>query len=375
MRTSTTPTARQFHRGFYDVANREQVLHIEFAQESREVADNAAVFTVSSRRAVAKFKQLREVDPQHLRNARGDLDAGRINAALDIAHGIDATINPLGQFILGQALRLAKLANTLSKLDLEIAPRHAGVLLRAGNRNHRAKLRNYLDYSRIPLFNSGITTKGRWPRDFDHCAYRGAPAVQSSLRMTGPDGACEMRTSLRAPARRMRWGRTNRATWQALFAGLLTLLSTQAFAGGKQDIFGFTPGMSYDAARAVATERKLPGCNFSKELIPTGIECGGVALWFSPVLEGNPLYVIYTIVPTTDGLREVIASLSDQFGKPLVPVKQPNGMVSHYNADLGDGKTLRLGRSGRELHLMNEALLQQSKDEEVRRTRVPMPKY
>jgi hypothetical protein len=157
---------------------------------------------------------------------------------------------------------------------------------------------------------------------------------------------------------------------------LTTLLASSACLAqvGKQDIRGFTPGMTFAEAGRVVKEQQTGCSNFSPQVIPYGINCGEFTLWFSTVLDGAPLMLIYMELRTTASTPEIVQSLSEQFGKTAVDLPPENGFPAEYGWDLGGGKRLRFTPNGRQLHYLDSNVVQQDQEERLRRSRVPVPK-
>ncbi|QUS38633.1 hypothetical protein RPMA_07135 [Tardiphaga alba] len=150
--------------------------------------------------------------------------------------------------------------------------------------------------------------------------------------------------------------------------------ATIAFAQGKQDIRGFRPGMTFAEAGEFVRKNNVSCVNFSREVIPYGVKCDDMTLWFSPELDDTPLIAIYTELRTNSSVEEVVKSISEQFSKPAVAVPEDRSTGPGYEWQLDGGKVLRFTPSRRGLHLVDAELADKADQERYRRSRVPVPK-
>lgn len=142
---------------------------------------------------------------------------------------------------------------------------------------------------------------------------------------------------------------------------------------GKQDIRGFTPGISFADAGRIVKDKGYSCTNFSREVIPYGINCENFTLWFSTVLDGAPLVTVFTELRTTATVDEIVQSLSGQYSKNPVELKPNGSTIVGYVWELGDKKILRLMLNGRQVHLFDNGLLDKEEEEKFRRSRIPVP--
>ena len=143
---------------------------------------------------------------------------------------------------------------------------------------------------------------------------------------------------------------------------------------GKQDIRGFTPGISFAEAGRIVKDKRYSCTNFSQEVIPYGINCENFTLWFSTVLNGAPLLTVFTELRTTSTIEEIVQSLSEQYSKKAIELKPDGSTTFGYVWELGDKKILRLISNGRQVHLYDDGLLDKDEEEKFRRSRVPVPR-
>jgi hypothetical protein len=179
-----------------------------------------------------------------------------------------------------------------------------------------------------------------------------------------------------SPAKKRREHRVAAKCLSATLLALEAMSANPATAQSKQDIHGFTPGMSFADVKKLVDEKKYRNCNVVREMIDYGVRCDDInaTMWFSPLLENTPLVGIATVLDTNATTEEVTASLSNQFGKPFTEEKRASRFVDAYVWDLGDGKILQLTPRSYHLRLFSPQLLQANKDERVRQSRVPVPK-
>jgi len=168
---------------------------------------------------------------------------------------------------------------------------------------------------------------------------------------------------------------------------------------GKQDILGFSPGMTLSDVSYLLQTNNLV-CNHGMGF-PTSPSPGALAQWvsageniscqsasvqvnlrFAPALDQNPLLAITMFFTSGDTVVNVAKSISDQFGKNYTEVKGDNGETTAYEWLLGEGLFL-LYQSGRSqgskelLTLYNVSIDKKNEDAAVEKEKTlhPTPRF
>lgn len=130
--------------------------------------------------------------------------------------------------------------------------------------------------------------------------------------------------------------------------------------------------MSFAEAGQVVKAKGYSCNNFSREVIPYGIMCEGMTLWFSTVLDGAPLIAVNIEMRTTASAAEIVKSLSEQYSRS--PTQAPSDSNPDFVWELGDGKLLMFMPNTRRVSLGDMQIANRDQQDRIQRSRVPVPK-
>ena len=153
-------------------------------------------------------------------------------------------------------------------------------------------------------------------------------------------------------------------------------------ASDKQDVLGFTPGMTKAAGERLMSEMQLK-CKLADEpphanyyLYNCDVSAGFLQLRYGGYLENNALVRVSLNLHTAETLANVVSSLSAQFGKRVTKLSKESDLFDLYRWNIGNGKVLDLASENKLLELYDPNIQQANWDakKKVGQLAKPMPR-